>query len=91
MHRSSIGVKRPFRPDSHGNRQGMLQGTYSGTKAAQLFVFDLLYTLLVHPRRNRPEKSNKLRTMNAPDMTKIIPFTYRRHFLFVRGKSVDAL
>ncbi|MDI5303710.1 hypothetical protein MJN76_28730, partial [Salmonella enterica subsp. enterica serovar Anatum] len=38
----------------NGNRQGMLQGDSIGTKAAQLFVFDLLYTLLV---QSSPEQA----------------------------------
>ncbi|WP_142890708.1 MurR/RpiR family transcriptional regulator, partial [Klebsiella pneumoniae] len=31
----------------NGNRQGRLQGDSIGTKTAQLFVLDLIYTLLV--------------------------------------------
>lgn len=49
----------------NGNHhQGMLQGDSFGTKTAQLFVLDLLYTLLVQAK---PEQSrvNKLRTTNA--------------------------
>lgn len=38
----------------NGNRQGQMQGGSIGTKIAQLFVLDLLYTLLV---REEPEKS----------------------------------
>lgn len=53
----------------NGNRQGMLQGDSIGTKAAQLFVFDLLYTLLVQSSPEQARES-KLRTMNAMDMTK---------------------
>ncbi|MBJ2846126.1 MurR/RpiR family transcriptional regulator, partial [Salmonella enterica subsp. enterica serovar Agona] len=53
----------------NGNRQGMLQGDSIGTKAAQLFVFDLLYTLLVQSSPEQARES-KLRTMNALDMTK---------------------
>lgn len=53
----------------NGNRQGMLQGDSIGTKAAQLFVFDLLYTLLVQSSPEQARES-KLRTMNATDMTK---------------------
>ena len=48
----------------NGNRQGRLQGDSIGTKTAQLFVLDLIYTLLV---QKDPEqaKANKLRTMDA--------------------------
>lgn len=48
----------------NGNHQGTLQGDSFGTKTAQLFVLDLLYTLLV---QSRPEQSrtSKLRTTNA--------------------------
>ncbi|WP_428945334.1 MurR/RpiR family transcriptional regulator [Pantoea sp. FN060301] len=48
----------------NGNRQGTLQGDSIGTKTAQLFVLDLLYTLLVQvaPEQTR---QNKLRTMDA--------------------------
>ncbi|MEM8370601.1 MurR/RpiR family transcriptional regulator, partial [Morganella morganii] len=48
----------------NGNRQGKLQGDSIGTKTAQLFVLDLLYTLLVQAQ---PEmvKEQKLRTLNA--------------------------
>ncbi|MEM8017775.1 MurR/RpiR family transcriptional regulator, partial [Morganella morganii] len=48
----------------NGNRQGKLQGDSIGTKTAQLFVLDLLYTLLVQAN---PEmvKEQKLRTLNA--------------------------
>ena len=48
----------------NGNRQGRLQGDSIGTKTAQLFVLDLIYTLLV---QQDPEhaKTNKLRTMDA--------------------------
>ncbi|WP_265669030.1 MurR/RpiR family transcriptional regulator [Klebsiella grimontii] len=48
----------------NGNRQGRLQGDSIGTKTAQLFVLDLIYTLLV---QKDPEaaRANKLRTMDA--------------------------
>ncbi|AFJ47048.1 MurR/RpiR family transcriptional regulator [Shimwellia blattae] len=48
----------------NGNRQGRLQGDSLGTKTAQLFVLDLIYTLLV---QKDPERAmtNKLRTMDA--------------------------
>ncbi|MFD1801003.1 MurR/RpiR family transcriptional regulator [Mixta tenebrionis] len=53
----------------NGNRQGRLQGDSIGTKTAQLFVLDLIYTLLV---QKAPEtaRSNKLRTMDALSMLK---------------------
>ena len=52
----------------NGNRQGKLQGDSIGTKTAQLFVLDLLYTLLVQAK---PEtvKEQKLRTLNALKQT----------------------
>lgn len=48
----------------NGNRQGQMQGGSIGTKIAQLFVVDLLYTLLV---RADPEKSivQKQKTLNV--------------------------
>lgn len=48
----------------NGNRQGMLQGDSIGTKTAQLFVLDLIYTLLV---RADPDtaRETKLKTMDA--------------------------
>lgn len=48
----------------NGNHQGTLQGDSFGTKTAQLFVVDLIYTMLVQAR---PEQSrqNKLRTTSA--------------------------
>ncbi|WP_417323454.1 MurR/RpiR family transcriptional regulator [Enterobacter cloacae] len=53
----------------NGNRQGRLQGDSIGTKIAQLFVLDLIYTLLV---QKNPEaaRANKLRTMDALCMLK---------------------
>jgi DNA-binding MurR/RpiR family transcriptional regulator len=48
----------------NGNRQGMLQGDSIGTKTAQLFVLDLLYTLLVQAAPEQARES-KLRTMSA--------------------------
>lgn len=53
----------------NGNRQGRLQGDSIGTKTAQLFVLDLIYTLLV---QKAPEtaRSNKLRTMDALSVPK---------------------
>lgn len=48
----------------NGNRQGMLQGDSIGTKTAQLFVMDLLYTLLVQSAPEQARES-KLRTMSA--------------------------
>lgn len=48
----------------NGNRQGRLQGDSIGTKTAQLFVLDLIYTLLVQKDPERA-KANKLRTMDA--------------------------
>ncbi|WP_370555839.1 MurR/RpiR family transcriptional regulator [Edwardsiella tarda] len=47
----------------NGNQQGKLQGDSIGTKTAQLFVLDLLYTLLVQAE---PQRSvQKLRTLDA--------------------------
>ena len=42
----------------NGNRQGQLQGDSIGTKITQLFVLDMLYTLLVrdHPEYTRQQK-----------------------------------
>lgn len=57
----------------NGNHhQGMLQGDSFGTKTAQLFVLDLIYTMLVQAR---PEQSraNKLRTTNAVKLTSSTP------------------
>lgn len=48
----------------NGNRQGMLQGDSIGTKTAQLFVLDLIYTLLVQAAPEQARES-KLRTMKA--------------------------
>ncbi|MBQ0329674.1 MurR/RpiR family transcriptional regulator [Providencia rettgeri] len=48
----------------NGNRQGKLQGDSIGTKTAQLFVLDLLYTLLVQAQPDMV-KEQKLRTLNA--------------------------
>ncbi|EHV9142463.1 MurR/RpiR family transcriptional regulator [Salmonella enterica] len=53
----------------NGNRQGMLQGDSFGTKTAQLFVLDLLYTLLVQ-LDPALAKESKLRTMDALNMEK---------------------
>lgn len=53
----------------NGNRQGMLQGDSIGTKTAQLFVLDLLYTLLVQAAPEQARES-KLRTMDALNITK---------------------
>ncbi len=52
----------------NGNRQGMLQGDSIGTKTAQLFVLDLLYTLLVQAAPEQARKS-KLRTMSALNLS----------------------
>ncbi|WJH20463.1 MurR/RpiR family transcriptional regulator [Edwardsiella ictaluri] len=48
----------------NGNKQGKLQGDSIGTKTAQLFVLDLLYTLLVQAEPQRVT-AQKLRTLNA--------------------------
>lgn len=53
----------------NGNRQGMLQGDSIGTKTAQLFVLDLLYTLLVQAAPEQARES-KLRTMDALNIAK---------------------
>ncbi|MDN6072952.1 MAG: MurR/RpiR family transcriptional regulator, partial [Enterobacterales bacterium] len=53
----------------NGNRQGTLQGDSIGTKTAQLFVLDLLYTLLVQAAPEQARET-KLRTMRALDITK---------------------
>ena len=53
----------------NGNRQGMLQGDSIGTKTAQLFVLDLLYTLLVQAAPEKARES-KLRTMDALNLAK---------------------
>ena len=37
----------------NGNRQGHMQGDSIGTKMAQLFVLDLIYTLLVRAEPNK--------------------------------------
>ncbi|WP_420299415.1 MurR/RpiR family transcriptional regulator [Edwardsiella tarda] len=47
----------------NGNQQGKLQGDSIGTKTAQLFVLDLLYTLLVQAEPQR--SAQKLRTLDA--------------------------
>ncbi|MCS3434338.1 MurR/RpiR family transcriptional regulator [Klebsiella sp. BIGb0407] len=52
----------------NGNRQGMLQGDSIGTKTAQLFVLDLLYTLLVQAAPEQARES-KLRTMSALNLS----------------------
>lgn len=48
----------------NGNRQGYMQGDSIGTKIAQLFVLDLIYTLLV---KAEPEKAieQKQKTLNV--------------------------
>lgn len=48
----------------NGNRQGQMQGGSIGTKIAQLFVLDMIYTLLV---RAEPEKAiaQKQKTLNV--------------------------
>lgn len=48
----------------NGNRQGNMQGDSIGTKMAQLFVLDLIYTLLV---KSDPEKAikQKQKTLNV--------------------------
>lgn len=48
----------------NGNRQGYMQGDSIGTKMAQLFVLDLIYTLLV---KAEPEKAvqQKQKTLNV--------------------------
>ncbi|MEC6796404.1 MurR/RpiR family transcriptional regulator [Photobacterium sp. S4TG1] len=50
----------------NGNRQGQLQGDSIGTKITQLFVLDMLYTLLV---RDNPEhtRHQKYKTTQALD------------------------
>ncbi|OBU40634.1 MurR/RpiR family transcriptional regulator [Photobacterium phosphoreum] len=50
----------------NGNRQGQLQGDSIGTKITQLFVLDMLYTLLV---RDNPEhtRQQKYKTTQALD------------------------
>lgn len=48
----------------NGNRQGQLQGDSIGTKISQLFVLDLIYTLLVK-RDINGAKANKLKTTEA--------------------------
>ena len=53
----------------NGNRQGTLQGDSIGTKTAQLFVLDLLYTLLVQAAPEQARET-KLRTMRALDIAK---------------------
>ncbi|WP_434356618.1 MurR/RpiR family transcriptional regulator [Parasalinivibrio latis] len=50
----------------NGNRQGKLQGDSIGTKISQLFVLDLLYTLLVQADPERA-KLTKSRTTAALD------------------------
>lgn len=48
----------------NGNRQGQMQGDSLGTKMAQLFVLDLIYTMLV---REDPEQAmrHKQKTLNV--------------------------
>ncbi|MEG1350787.1 MAG: MurR/RpiR family transcriptional regulator, partial [Hafnia sp.] len=53
----------------NGNRQGTLQGDSMGTKTAQLFVIDLLYTLLVQAAPEQARET-KLRTMAALNLSK---------------------
>ncbi|MCL9783787.1 MurR/RpiR family transcriptional regulator [Vibrio sp. S4M6] len=48
----------------NGNNQGQLQGDSIGTKVSQLFVLDLLYTLLVQ-RDMSGTMANKLKTTEA--------------------------
>ena len=47
----------------NGNQQGKLQGDSVGTKTAQLFVLDLLYTFLVQAEPQR--SAQKRRTLDA--------------------------
>ena len=48
----------------NGNNQGQLQGDSIGTKVSQLFVIDLLYTLLVQ-RDMSGTMAKKLKTTEA--------------------------
>ncbi|QGM80954.1 MurR/RpiR family transcriptional regulator [Otariodibacter oris] len=48
----------------NGNRQGHMQGDSIGTKMAQLFILDLIYTLLVKSEPNKAIK-NKQKTLNV--------------------------
>ena len=43
----------------NGNKQGKLQGDSIGTKIAQLFVLDLIYTLLVQAEQERAVKTKQ--------------------------------
>ncbi|EJS86632.1 putative transcriptional regulator, partial [Pasteurella multocida subsp. multocida str. Anand1_buffalo] len=47
-----------------GNRQGQLQGDSMGTKIAQLFVLDLIYTLIVQATEDTATKT-KQKTVNV--------------------------
>ncbi|WP_301099480.1 MurR/RpiR family transcriptional regulator [Otariodibacter sp.] len=48
----------------NGNSQGHMQGDSIGTKMAQLFILDLIYTLLVKSEPNKAIK-NKQKTLNV--------------------------
>ncbi|WP_258271187.1 MurR/RpiR family transcriptional regulator [Aggregatibacter actinomycetemcomitans] len=48
----------------NGNKQGKLQGDSIGTKIAQLFVLDLIYTLLVQAEQDAATKT-KQKTLNV--------------------------
>ncbi|HEH9773200.1 TPA: MurR/RpiR family transcriptional regulator [Pasteurella multocida] len=48
----------------NGNRQGQLQGDSMGTKIAQLFVLDLIYTLIVQATEDTATKT-KQKTVNV--------------------------
>lgn len=48
----------------NGNRQGQLQGDSIGTKIAQLFVLDLIYTLIVQAGEEKATKT-KQKTVNV--------------------------
>lgn len=48
----------------NGNRQGQLQGDSIGTKIAQLFVLDLIYTLIVQTGEEKATKT-KQKTVNV--------------------------
>jgi DNA-binding MurR/RpiR family transcriptional regulator len=50
----------------NGNRQGRLQGDSIGTKTAQLFVLDLIYTLLVQKDPEAARAINCARWMLCP-------------------------
>ncbi|MFH0258828.1 MurR/RpiR family transcriptional regulator [Vibrio rumoiensis] len=50
----------------NGNRQGKLQGDSIGTKISQLFVLDLIYTLLVQKDPDLTQQ-NKVKTTTALD------------------------